>query len=163
MVQTALPSGTVSNNWDTLVGSTAHEALQSSDGDTSKISTGTQGDISNVNIDSLTDPAVGTGHIIKINAQAAGGAAPERITFKLFQSTTEIATSGSVAITRGSYNDYTYTLSAAEADAITDYTVLRIWIEATTMGSETLDVSYAELVVPDASTGFAHSQGCVIG
>ena len=102
MVQTALPSGTVSNNWDSLVGSSAHVALQSSDGDTSKISTSTASDVCIVNIDSLTDPVSSSSHTVTISAKATGSGGPERITFDLYQSTTLIASSGSTAITRGS-------------------------------------------------------------
>jgi len=153
MTQTALPSGTVSNNWDTLVGATAHEALQSSDGDTSKISTVSQGDICEVNVDSLTDPVNNVNHVCTISAQATGSGAPERITFRLIENTTIRASSSSTAITRGSYNDYTFTLSGAEADTISDYTDLRLRIESTVLGSETLDVSFAKFEVDDAPTG----------
>lgn len=159
MTQTALPASTISNNWDTLVGATAHEALQSSDGDTSKISTVTQGDICEVKVDSLTDPENNINHVITISAQATGSGGPERITFRLIENTTIRASSASTAITRGSYADYTYTLSTAEADTITDHTDLRIRIEATVLGSETLDVSFAKFEVDDAptpSTGLQH-------
>ncbi len=149
MVQIAIPSATVSNDW-TVTGSSAHEALQVCNGDTTKIDTVTQGDVCNVNIDALTDPEVSTGHIIKITAQATGSGAPERITFKLFQSTTEIASSGSVAITRDSYNEFTYTLTGTEADNITDYSILRIEMTATVLGSETLDITCCSFEVPDA-------------
>ncbi len=154
MVQTALPSATVSNDW-TVTGASAHVALQSSDGDTTKISTTTQGHLCRVNIDSLTDPENNTGHVITISAQATGSGAPERIQLRLFEGSTQRAESGNIAITRGSYNDFTYTLDTTESDAITAYTDLRIEIDAAVLGSETLDVSFAKLEVDDAPTAGA--------
>ena len=152
MAQVALPSGTVSNDW-TVTGASAHVALQSRDDDTTKITETTEGEICIVNIDSLTDPVSSTGHVITISAQATGSGGPERIQLKLFEGVTERAASGNLAITRGSYNDFTYTLDATETNSITDYTTLRISINAIVLGSETLDVSYAELSIPDAPTG----------
>jgi len=149
MTQTALPSATVSNDW-TVTGASAHVALQSSDGDTTKISTTTETDICIVNIDSMSDPVNNVNHVITISAQATGSGAPERIELKIFESTTERAASGNIAITRGSYNNFTYTLDTTESDSITDYTVLRISIEAAVLGSETLDVSFAKFEVDDA-------------
>ncbi len=149
MVQTALPSATVSNNW-TVTGSLP-TALQTKDGDTSKISTQTAGDLCRVNVDSLTDPEVATGHFIRINAQATGSGGPERILLRLFEGGTQRAISGAIAITRSSYNDFSYELSAGEADSITDYTDLRVEVDADTVGgTETLDCTYVAFEVPDA-------------
>jgi len=148
MVQTALPSATVSNDW-TVTGASAHVAMQVKDEDTGKITSTTQGDACRVNVDSLTDPEGNTGHICHINAQATGSGAPERIELKLFEGSTERAASGNIAITRSSYNDFSFTLSAAEADAITAYTDLRLDIVAAVLGSETLDVSYVAFEVPE--------------
>jgi hypothetical protein len=169
MVQEALPSGTVSNNWDTLTGAaTAHEALDdpvaSPDDGTTMIETNTQGDVCEVNIATVTDPTVGTGHIIHWRANGTGSGAPERITVDLVETSTIRASSPSTAIVDSTWTDFSYTLTVAEANSITDYTDLRIRMTATVLGGgETLQVTRCYLEVPDASTGFAHSQGYVIG
>lgn len=161
MTQTALPSATVSNDW-TVTGPSAWEALRVSDGDTAKIQTSVENDLCIVNIESLSDPKNNINHVITISAKAAGSGGPERIQLKLFEGATERAVSSNIAITRGSYNDFTFTLSTAQADSITDYTILRISIDAVILGVESLDVSFAKFEVDDAPTGFAHSQGYVI-
>ncbi len=153
MVQTALPSGTVSNDW-TVTGASAHVALQTKDDDTSKIDSLVAGDLCRVNIDSLTDPVGNVSHILHVNAQATGSGQPERVILRLFETSTERADSGVLAITRSSYNDFSYTLSAAEADAITDYTDLRIEIENSNADDpEKLDVTFVSFEVPDAPAG----------
>lgn len=164
MVQTALPSGTVSNDWN-VTGASAHVALQVADGDTTKIDSSTSGDLARVNIDSLTDPVSSVDHVIRINAQATGSGQPERLIVRLFEGCTQRAASSTIAITRSSYNDFSYTLCATEINSISDYTDLRIEIEnSNASGSEVLDVTYAAFEIPDAPVGeFAHSQGCVIG
>ncbi len=116
MVQTATPTSTNSNDWTVTGSGTAHEALASAS-DSSLIETATQGDICNVSIGSLTDPAVSTGHIIRFRAQATGSGGPERVQVKLYNSTTQRAVSGNIAVTRGSFNAFSYTLDA------TDYAV----------------------------------------
>lgn len=158
MVQELLPSATVSNNWDSITGgASAHLVLDdpvgSPDDDTTKIGTNTQGDTCRVNLDSGTDPAVGTGHIIHFRAAAAGSGGKERIQVRLFEASTERASSGNIEVTRGAgFNDFTYTLDAlTEADNITDYTDLRIELDAVVLGGgETLEVTQTYLELPDA-------------
>jgi len=160
MVQEALPNATVSNNWDSITGgASAHLVLDdpvgSPDDDTTKIGTNTQGDTCRVNIDSLTDPEVGTGHILHFRANCAGSGAKERIQIKLFEGSTERAASGNIQCTRGSWADFSYTLDElTEADNIADYTDLRIEVIAVVLGGgETLEVTQCYLEVPDAPVG----------
>jgi len=154
MVQIGTPDGTVSNDWSVVGAATAHAALASAS-DSSNIQTQTDEDLCRVNISSLTDPEVSTGHIIKFRAQATGSGAPERIQVKLFEGSTERAASGNLAITRGSFAAYSYTLDATETDSIADYTDLRIEIRAAVVGggSDELECSEAFLEVPDAPVG----------
>jgi len=154
MAQTALPTATVSNDWDSITGgASAHlvldDPVSTPDDDTTKIGTNTEGDKCRVNIASLTDPEVATGHIIHFRAKAAGSGSPERIEVLLFEGGTERADSSDIAITRGSWNDYSYTLSSSETNSITDYTDLRIELHAAKLGSETLEVTQTYFEVPD--------------
>ena len=154
MVQTALPTGTVSNDWTVTGAATANAALASAS-DSSLIETATEGDLCRVNIATLTDPEVGTGHVIRFRAQATGSGGPERIEVLLFEGSTQRADSSNIAITRGSFNAYSYTLTETEADTITAYTDLRIEVHAATMGAELLECSEAFFEVPDAPTAGA--------
>lgn len=153
MVQIGTPDSTISNNWTITGAATAHAALASAS-DSSLIETPTVDDSCIVGVNSLTDPAVSTGHIIKFRAQATGSGAPERVQVKLFQGGTERAASGNIAITRGSFNAFSYTLDVTETDSITDYSDLRIEVIAAIVGgTELLEVSEAFLEIPDAPTG----------
>ena len=164
MVQQALPTATVSNSW-TIAGSTpaatAHESVDdpvaTPDDGVTLLEETTQGETFRVNVGSLTDPVSSTGHVIRTRCQGTGSGAPERIQLKLFQGGTEKAASGNLPITRGSWNDKSYTLTAGEADSISDYTDLRIDVNGIVLGggSDKLEVTQVYLEVPDVSAGLA--------
>jgi hypothetical protein len=90
-----------------------------------------------------------------MTAKAFGSGAPEKIDWYLYQGTTLIATLGNnLAISRTGYTQYSYTLTASEADSITDYGDLRQWFNVDTLGgSETIRVTQAEFEVPSVSAG----------
>lgn len=94
--------------------------------DTDYISSTSAGTCS-LGLNSVTDPLASTGHVFKYRAWAptTGG-----LVVKLKQGTTVIAT-WTHATLPTSPTTYTQTLSGAEADAITDYTALRVDFEAT--------------------------------
>jgi hypothetical protein len=107
-----------------------------------------------VKLSAVDDPASSTGHIIRVRNWMVGSAAGEARTILLLQGGTTIATliTGTLARTVGTQNNIT--LTGAQADAITDYSDLRLRFTATTLGSgETYRVGWAELEVPDASSG----------
>jgi len=72
-----------------------------------------------------TDPSLSTGHIVRYRA-AGDGALDLVVTLK--QGTTQIAQWTETAAS-ASFTDYSHTLSGGEADAITDYTALRLHFE----------------------------------
>ena len=150
MVQTGTPTSTNTNDWTVTDAGSAHEALASND-DTSLVETATETDICNCSIGTLTDPAVSTGHIIRVRGQATGSGGPEKIIIKVYNGTTERAASGKINVTRSSFNDFSYTLSAGEADALDSYSNLRVEVIADTLGAELLEISYLALEIPDAS------------
>jgi len=152
MVQTGLPTATVSNAWTVTGSATAHQALASAS-DSSLVETQTVTDTCRVNIGSLTDPVGNIDHVIKFRGQATGSGGGEKVKVVLFEGSTQRAISGKITITRGSFNAFSYTLTALEADSITDYTDLRIEIQADTVGgTEKLEISEIFLEIPDAST-----------
>ncbi|HEY0751896.1 MAG TPA: hypothetical protein VGD26_12115 [Chitinophagaceae bacterium] len=115
-----------------------------------------------VSLGNITDPVSSTGHtfryrIARTNAGVvdAGGNAVT-VTAALYQGTTLIATDVAKTAT-GTWTQYAYTLAGAEADAITDYTDLRLRFTTSASGGgpslrRGAAVSWAELESPDAPT-----------
>lgn len=94
---------------------------------------------------SVTDPMVSTGHVIHARLRMS---ASETMSVALMQGATTIA-SFSPSLTT-TFADYTYTLSGAEADSITNYSDLRLkFTRTTTSGSNSVYVSQAYLETPD--------------
>jgi len=79
-----------------------------------------------------------------------GSGGPERCNVQLFEGATQRADTGNQT-SRGAFADKSYTLTAGEADAITAYTDLRFKIISSNQaGGESVQVSWAELEVPNA-------------
>lgn len=90
--------------------------------DTDFIQSSTNADACEVSLTNVTDPVSSSSHILRWRRRASG--APS-CTVALYQSTTLIASFTDTGISAG-FADQSYTLSGSEADAITDYTDLRI-------------------------------------
>ena len=109
------------------------------------------------NLASVTDPEVSTGHVLRVRIRKTADGRQLDVTIQLRQNTTVLAT---VTVTNLDWaaswqtNDGSdYTLSAAEADAITDYSALNVVVTGDVTGGGTgtaLDCSTIELEVPDA-------------
>lgn len=111
-----------------------------------------------VGLTNVTDPAVSTGHIVryrvaKTNAGTLdGGGNAVTMTVALYQGATLIA-ADTVRTLDGTWTTYEWTLSGAQADAITDYTDLRLRFTTSASGGSPANrrggaVSWAELEVP---------------
>ena len=113
--------------------------------------------------DTVTDPQVATGHIVRWRqAQADGNVAPSSggsassYDVLLYQGLTLIATCQATTNTnQSSFLAGSYTLSAAEANSITDYSDLRFHVDMNGGGGSPANrrgvaVSWAQLEVPDA-------------
>lgn len=120
-------AGGSTNLWDTI-----NEAV-ASDADYIRTVTDPTNDVIVFALTSLTDPVSSTGHTIRARAgtdQASGGNQID-LTVQLRQGYvsevslgTLIATLTQTNVSQGSFTTYTYTLSGAEADAITNYASL---------------------------------------
>ncbi len=154
--QYARPDGTVSaGSWTAVGAATHHDAINETtpNGDTDyvQIATTTNPTL-NVSTTDVFDPVLSTGHVIRFRANASGTGGAERMRMELYQGSTLIASTGNLAITRGSYAAYSYTLSQSEADAITDYTDLRFWFTVQQVGSgEFIRVTQAEFELTDTA------------
>lgn len=78
---------------------------------------------------SLVDPASSSGHTIRYRLAFGGGATAGSSSTTLRQGSTVIATWTDTAT--GSFGDFTHTLTGTQADAITDYSDLRVRFSAT--------------------------------
>jgi hypothetical protein len=76
---------------------------------------------------SVTDPVSSTGHIMRWRRrkQPASGSAQINLTVRLMMTSTQITSQADNNLP-GSFTDTSYTLSGAEADAITNYADLRL-------------------------------------
>jgi hypothetical protein len=114
-------------------------------------------------ITSLTDPVSSTGHIMRANwCHGLGCVAPNAtgqqtdLTLVLKQGVTTRATSTQVNVISGAWENFSYTLSSGEADAITDYTTLTLRTYKTEVGggsNRNCNVSTLEFECPDAGGG----------
>lgn len=125
-----------------------------------------------VSLGALTDPVSSSGHVVryriaKTNDGVLDGAGNSvTVTMRLMQGATEIAADTAKTAT-GTWTTYTFNLSGAQADAITDYSDLRIEFVTSASGGNPTNrrgaaVSWAELEVPDAATPVSGSADQVL-
>jgi len=140
MAQFARPDSDISNTSDEEVAS-----------DTDYIRGNSTAGACVIGLSSVTDPQSSTGHIIRVRARANGSGAGERWTFQVRQGSTIIETLASNATLARAWTNLSATLTAGEADSITDYSALSIYAIPTTIAAgESIDISWVELEVPDA-------------
>ncbi len=151
MTQYGRPASDITTEWTPSTGATHFGVLDEvAADDNDYISTTANAKTFEVKLSSVTDPQANTGHVIRIRAYASGSSGAERLnTWGLYQGASAIVTQND-AITRNSFNPYTITLSAAQADTITNYADLRVRGLSAMAAGETLRVSWVQLDVPDA-------------
>lgn len=153
MAQYGRPSSDVSNTgWVQSAGSTLWDCINETvASDTDYIRASASSFTCELGLSSVSDPVSNVNHILRLRATATGSGGAERWTVTIYQGTTLIATAfANTAVTRTTYNDYSYTLTTAEVDAITNYGDLRVRILGGPSSGETISVSYVALEVPDA-------------
>jgi hypothetical protein len=172
MTQYANPTSDISKtdwtqyagNSDTNAFDELDEGMASTDGDTTAWQTDSTAGVTRTiecGLNSVTDPNVATGHVIRCSAKksASGGAAVTGVLY-LYEGTTLRATSGTLTTT-SSYQTLSYTLSEAEANAITSYSTLRLRFIAT-IGAGTARrarISTMEFSCPNVTYAQAASGG----
>ncbi len=104
---------------------------------------------------SLVDPVSSTGHVLEVRARHDnGGGGGVTLTSELRQGANALSTPLSVAeALTSSWVTYSYQLSAAQADAITDYSTLRVRVTATQAA--------ADVPTPQAVGGMQASLGAL--
>jgi hypothetical protein len=160
MAQFGRPDGEISTgNWTTSPLDEKIDEVTPADGDFVRSENDPASDAFEVSLGDVTDPVSSAGHNIKVRAtkRMSGGGQPGVIdlTMELYEGTTQIATQTDSDIADAVFTTRTLTLSAGEADSISDYTDLRIRITANkSAGARTswCEVSWAEFECPDLAS-----------
>jgi hypothetical protein len=103
-----------------------------------------------VKLSPVTDPATSSGHIVRYRV-AQIGTRTATVDASLYQGATLIASDVQQTLTTA-YQTFSFTLSAVQADAITDYTDLRVRVVANASGTGTATnvlATWIELEVPE--------------
>lgn len=133
MPQFARPSSDITvTGWTTDTGGTTNlwaaidEATPFSDADYVKSPTPPGTNEYETKLSAVTDPNASTGHVMRWRRRKQPtGSAQINLTVRLLQGTTQITSQADNDLGT-SFADTSYTLSAAEADSITDYSDLRL-------------------------------------
>lgn len=100
-------------------------------------------------LSSITDPVSSTGHIIRVRARTtSGGTITAALTSSGGGTTYYPATS--IGVLAGSFTDYALTLSGPQADSITNYATMELWLAAAPAALNNVTVSQAYFETPDA-------------
>ena len=169
MTQFASPSSTVDANgvWTGNNETTSNlhleldETIASTDGSTTEVTASllnAEGDnFLEIHLgNDITDPGIGTGHILSVRVKKTGGSPTPKLNWQLYEGATLIAESGLTNITSTSYSTKTLTLTGTEADNIsgqTGYDDLRVRLTTSgTSFSKSIEVSTVEFETPDATS-----------
>lgn len=161
MAQFARPSSDVTTaSWTPSTGATLWGVIdESTASDTDFIEgSGTTNDTCEVGLSAVTDPQVNTNHIVRYRYRKNASAGNSRdIRVELYQGGTLIAAGSTHTPTTATWTAGTFTLTGTQADAITDYSDLRLRItqSGSTGGNPNNrrqpQLSWAELEVPSAT------------
>lgn len=144
MTQFARPDADITTQWTTTPLWSKMDEVSADD--TDFIQDSTSGHVAEVSLSNVSDPLSSTGHVVRWRRRS--GTSPS-VTIGLYQGATLIASSTDTTTT-GSFTDTSFTLSGAEADAITDYNDLRL--RFTNGANVNYRVSQAYFECPDVSS-----------
>ncbi len=104
----------------------------------------------------LTDPggsSSGADYHLRVRMQGTGSGGPERLMILLFEGATQRAASGNFA-SRAAWTTQTYTLTAGEADAISNFADLRVKLTSSNLAeTEDMWASWVEFEIPSPPAG----------
>lgn len=140
-----MPSGTVS----TVIGETSPDDANFA------VNSNSDGGPARVRLTSSVDPVSSTGHVISTRLQFVNGSGDFTFTVKLKQGAVTVKATRSITVAIANVNFATdvWTLSAGEADSITDYTDLRLEFANPNDGVSIANLSWAQMSLPDAPAG----------
>lgn len=157
MTQSARPASDISTgSWSTAPLYAAIDEASASDSDFIQSGNARLGDDTcEISLGAVSDPQAASGQVVRLRAKFyTNNSRTVEVQFGLYQGATLIATSTTGNLTT-SFAAYSYTLSEAEADAITDYADLRLRLTGHmtggAAGTQALAyVSWAVFECPDA-------------
>lgn len=152
MAQYARPDSDIAaGNWTPNSGSTLYTQIDEvSASDSDFIQASSTETTATIGLSNVSDPGVSSGHVVRYRAQKTTTPSGS-LTVRLFQGSTEIANQTPTLTT--SWVLYTFTLSDAQANSITDYSDLRLqFTGSSNNASRFVNVSWAEFEVPDTVT-----------
>lgn len=127
------------------------------------------------NLTSLTDPSSSSGHILRVRiarmnaGELDGGGTSVTANVSILIGGSEVAALVDLIseVATGSWTTHEYTLSGAEADAISDYTDMEIRIDQSGGGGSPsnrrgLGISWAEFEVPESGGGGGGSRRVLV-
>lgn len=154
-MQTLSPISTLTLSlWSVVGAGTKHEAAAADDGDTSYIASTTGGSqVQALGLGSGTDPVVHTGHVLRMVYRRLVTTGNVRPGLQLYQGGVAITDVERAPAATSDWQTFDYTLSEAEAGAITDYSalVLHVVSPAPLVQGFEVRVTLAELRIPDYS------------
>ena len=105
---------------------------------------------STVGMSVVSDPLSSSGHVMRFRArlESAGSCTLQCD----WVDTGSIVTTQNFTVNSTSYQDFSYTLSGAEADAIVNYGGMKLYVLARDGGGVNCRLTFAEFEVPDAGT-----------
>ena len=150
MTQYGRPSSDITTtSWTRSSGTAAYYSYidEAAADDADYLQTQTQGAGLEIKLGSVLDPLASTGHVVRFRYYVAGSSTAERQTVLLLQGATTRATVvNNATVTRNAWTQVDYTLTAGQADAITDYSDLRLrFTPGTLAAGETYRISWAVL------------------
>lgn len=175
MAQFGRPASTVSSGtWAATGAASLHAALNETSASDSEYITSadnTSPDTCEVALDSLSTPATRTSHVVRWRWRKENtGGHQVTATMRVMEGTTTIATDSITHPTSdvSTFATKVYNLSSGEMTSIGNYGNLRLQFErtgdtgGTPSGRRFIEVSWAELEIPDAAAG-GGSKGIIVG
>lgn len=116
-------------------------------------------DVCEVGVGDVTDPGVGTDHIIRCYAKSPnGGGAKEKLDIALVENGIVRSQGVQTIVSRTAYGLIEHVIPEAEANAIQNYANLRIRFHICVVNSnEPIQVTQADFRCPDAATEFVYA------
>ncbi|MDH5633530.1 MAG: hypothetical protein OEZ10_11115 [Gammaproteobacteria bacterium] len=161
--QFARPNATINAaGWTVVNAPTHHEAIDEvTAADADYINSGNGNNSTAIfGLSSVTDPGGANlnDHILRYRCQASGSGGPERCNAALYDGATLIFDSGNVSATRGAFALHQFVIP--DASGITNYANLTLQLTSSGLGgNESVQISWAELEVPNAAAGTAPTLG----
>jgi hypothetical protein len=152
MAQIGRPNGTnLATLWLSSSGN-HHEDVDDvvADGDSTFVRNNGGTNRLDLSLPAFADPLSSSDHKLVINCTC--GVSGASLAYSLVEGGATVRANFILSPNQGTYTEQVYTLSGAEADSITDYTDLSLWLTTINANGSQIKVTQVYFQVPDAST-----------